>query len=175
MKKNNFSKILILFFLSFFILSSASENLADDEYFFGPGDIVKIDFLAVRYMTATYTIDNYGEIILPVFGKYKIANKSINFVKNELIKMYSGHLKNPEIEVILVKSYKSEQSEQNRVFLEKLETIKHNYFLRNYESVVSETLKLLDFIVDTTKRDKQVFGGKSLELEILDFDYSLKN
>lgn len=167
-------KIIVIVFL-LIVFAGVQLNADEYGYVFGSGDVVKIDFIGARYMTATYTIDNYGEIKLPAFGKYKIAQKSIEFVKNELTALYKKQLQNPEIDVILVKSYKTEQSEQNRIFLEKIETVKHIYFLRDYAAAINETLNLLNIIVKTSGRDSDVFGAPAFDLEILNFNFSIKN
>ncbi len=145
---------------------------ADTEYIIGLGDVVRIDFVGARYMTANFTIDNNGFISLPKYGKYYIENKSINVAENELTKLYLKSLVNPEIKVFLIKSYKDEQNGQNKEFTDKLEIIKTHYLSRDYEKTINETRNLLDLLMKINNRDNKVKGVPKLNLEISDFSFN---
>ena len=107
-----------------YIINSTYTTTAIDTdvitYSVGFGDIIKIDFIGARYMTAEHIVKNNGTINLPVFGDYYIVNKTLPYIEEELTKLYSKRLHNPQIKVFLVKSYKTEQTLQNNNFLEKL-------------------------------------------------------
>jgi len=67
----------------------------------GSGYTVSIKFLDVPELDQTQTVLPDGTIVLPYVGKYKVFNKTIEQITQELKRMYSRILRKPEIYVIV--------------------------------------------------------------------------
>lgn len=167
LRKNFFC---IIIFSSVFFIESLSalkvEELKYLDYIIGEGDVIKIDFTSPRYLSQTLTVDNKGSVKLSLLGKLKVSGKTLKQLSEELESFYSKSLKNPDIEVKLVKSYKSEQVAQNNDFQEKLDLIKDYYLNREYSSALKETKNLMDFIKQVNDRDNQARDIPKSDLEI---------
>ena len=138
------------------------------DYIIGEGDIIKVEFTSPRFLSQTLTVDNKGYVKLSMLGKIKVSNKTLKQLSTELETLYSKSLKKADIEVALVKSYKSEQMVQNSDFQNKLDTIKEFYFSRDYQNALKETKSLLDLIKAVNDRDNQVRDIPKNDLEFLE-------
>ncbi len=66
-----------------------------------PGDGIKIIFYNISNpITGEYFVQDNGDISLPYLGQIKVANRTIDSVKSEIINKYSEIYKDPEITVL---------------------------------------------------------------------------
>lgn len=67
----------------------------------GPGDILDINFFFVPELNNSQAIRPDGFISLDLVGEVRAEGKTPDELKQELIKRYADHLKNPEISVVV--------------------------------------------------------------------------
>ena len=118
--KNFSKKLIILPFLSFFLiiqttvnLKSKSENLIDNQgnnsnilleetitssYILGPNDSIYINFEGVPLFSKNYLIDEQGEIFLPELKDF-LQGKTIKELENLLQEKYKPFIIDPEISI----------------------------------------------------------------------------
>jgi protein involved in polysaccharide export with SLBB domain len=65
------------------------------------GDVLSIKFYYTPEMNDTQTVRPDGKISLQLLGDVAVAGKTTEQVRQELITAYSGHLKNPDVVVIV--------------------------------------------------------------------------
>jgi len=164
-------KFKIIVFI--FIFSLCGYAQTSEKYILGEGDIIKVIFPKNQFFSKKYIINNKGEINNSIFGKLKVKNLSIKKLYKKLYKIYYNKIKNPKLEIKLLKSYKIEQQQQNIKFQKQLNKVKENFALRNYSKSIEESKKLTEFIIKINGKDNKVKSIKKHNLEIKNIKYKI--
>ncbi len=170
--KNKKIMITVLFL---FALGGRINSYTTDyfDYIIGVGDVIKFDFIKPRYLSQIYTVDNKGLIKISPTVKIKVQNKTLKQLKSDMTEYYSKTLHNPELDILLLKSYKTEQTSQNNEFNDKLESIKESFLNRDYSAALQNAKQLIDIIETVNSRDNQVQNTTKFDLEFSELKYSL--
>ena len=84
------------------IINNQLENIQDDIYILGPGDIISITFIGAPELSSKYQILSDGNIQLPLIGTQYLSGLTLNNAKSKLIKLFSDELIRPEININLL-------------------------------------------------------------------------
>ena len=110
-----FVSIICLIFFTVINCGGKPQNIQEYEpaskVILGPGDVLAIKFFHTPELNETQTVRPDGFITLQLIGEVEIKGKTPHEVQNELLKLYSSQLKNPDISVIVESFY------SNRVFV----------------------------------------------------------
>ncbi len=77
------------------------EDLQEDFYLIGPGDILELTLLDVPDYSGEYTVLNDGTITLPLIGSIYLNNLSISTASNLIENKYRSELLRPELHLIV--------------------------------------------------------------------------
>ncbi len=78
-------------------LNKAGDNLDEDQYLIGPGDVLNIVILDASEFSGEYAVLNDGTIRLPLINKVKINNLTLDQATNKLRNLLSKELIRPEL------------------------------------------------------------------------------
>lgn len=67
----------------------------------GPGDVLDIKFFYAPELNENQTVRPDGKIALQLIGEVEVKGKTPEELKKELVKAYTGQLRNPEVAVIV--------------------------------------------------------------------------
>ena len=91
-------------------LGSSSQSGDDiNEYLLGPGDVIEITVFQVDELNTKARVNGNGDIILPLLGMIKVAEKSVAQVEREIVDaLAKDYLQNPQVG-IFIDEYRSQQ------------------------------------------------------------------
>jgi len=70
-----------------------------------PGDVIEVKFFYTPELNESQTVRPDGKITLQLIGEIKVEGKIPAELRDELLKLYAPHLKNPEVAVIIRSFY----------------------------------------------------------------------
>lgn len=73
------------------------------EQFLQPGDVVRLRIWREPDLSGDFPIDETGTAVFPLIGPRKVTDTSASELKRELIEAYETYLRNPSIDVILLR------------------------------------------------------------------------
>lgn len=81
--------------------ASEAEVISSPRVILGPGDEVEIRFYYTPELDITQMVRPDGKITLQLIGELDVQGKSPAELREELLRLYGPHLKNPEVAVIV--------------------------------------------------------------------------
>lgn len=84
---------------------SEGENICTPLVALAPGDVLEVKFFYTPDLNEVQTVRPDGKIMLQLIGEVEVEGKSPAELREELIKLYTPHLKTPEIAVIIQSFY----------------------------------------------------------------------
>jgi polysaccharide export outer membrane protein len=94
--------ILVVAFSWLELAASADEQLHQrPRYTLHTGDVVNLDYRFTPEFNQTVTVQPDGYIALQLVGNIKVAGLTVNEVHDQIVKLASDHLNNPELTVTL--------------------------------------------------------------------------
>ena len=109
---DNFFEFIIIFLCSGIILvygchsksnsnPTKVENTRPTGIDLAPGDIIEVQFYYTPELNDNQTIRPDGKISLQLVGQVEAGGKTPEELREELLKLYASHLKNPQINVVV--------------------------------------------------------------------------
>ncbi len=143
-------------------LTSESENIQDDIYVLGPGDLVSITFIGAPELSSEYRILSDGNIQLPLIGTQSISGMTLNNAKNKLIRLFSEELIRPEINLNLLLMRPLKISLVGEVYRPGIYSLNVSESFRVEGTQQTVTSKGLPTVVDAIQKA----GGLTLDADI---------
>ena len=109
---DNFSKFIIVFLCSGIVFCygchsydnsgiATIENQKPSKINLAPGDIIEVQFYYTPELNDNQTIRPDGKISLQLVGDVEVEGKSPDELREDLLKLYEPHLKDPQINVVI--------------------------------------------------------------------------
>jgi len=84
---------------------SKTEGINPPRVDLAPGDVVEVKFFYTPELNESQTVRPDGYIALQLVGEVKVQGKSPSELRDELLRLYEPHLKDPEVAVIIRSFY----------------------------------------------------------------------
>jgi protein involved in polysaccharide export with SLBB domain len=68
-----------------------------------PGDIVRLRIWREPDLSGDFAVDELGQVVFPKIGRLQLLGQSSRWLQDTLVKSYELYLRNPSIEVILLR------------------------------------------------------------------------
>jgi polysaccharide export outer membrane protein len=68
-----------------------------------PGDVVRLKIWREPDLSGDFAVDEHGGVVVPKLGRVEVAGFSPDSLKSHLISSYSVYLRNPSIDVVLLR------------------------------------------------------------------------
>ena len=86
-------------------MASETEGVTQPRVALVPGDVVEVKFFYTPELNENQTVRPDGKITLQLIGEIKVEGKIPAELREELLKLYTPHLKDPEVAVIIRSFY----------------------------------------------------------------------
>lgn len=83
--------------------SAAASATASDGGTLKPGDVVRLKIWREPDLSGDFLVDEHGGVVVPKLGRIQVVGLSPDSLKSQLIDAYSVYLRNPSIEVVLLR------------------------------------------------------------------------
>ncbi len=68
-----------------------------------PGDMVRLKIWREPELSGDFNVDERGEVVFPKIGSLRVTHLSADTLKQQLVRTYSSYLRDPSIEVTLLR------------------------------------------------------------------------
>ena len=139
-----------------------SNNIQNDLYILGPGDIIAIQFVGASELSSEFQILSDGNIQLPLVGSQTFTGLTLDSAKKKLIRIFENELLRPDININLVSMRPLKISIIGEVYRPGIYSLNNNENTRVVRSEQANNLSGFPTVVDAIQKA----GGLTLEADI---------